>query len=78
MRRRALVGVGKESSKSTYKAAIRLSLGVFPTFCRDLHIFTKAHAPVASQRVHNIDNKVCEVGRIVANVARRRGDWRPN
>ena len=38
--------------KNTYRAAISPSLELFPTRCRDRHIFTKLHAATASHAVH--------------------------
>jgi hypothetical protein len=61
---------------NTHVAAIKLSLGLWDTRCRALQICTIAQAPIASKRVHITEDAVREVGNIVANSDKNRGDYR--
>ena len=56
---------------------MRDSLEEWDDFCLALQIWIMAHAPRASQSVHNIEDAAPVRGRTVVNKERKRGDyWR--
>ena len=62
------------SSFSTYMAAIRKSRLLFWILLRERHIFTSAHAPIASRDVHKSAGGIRSAGTMVENNERERGD----
>lgn len=58
-----------------YAAATSPSRELAETFCRALHIWTKAHAATASNRAQTAPAKTVEVGKS-ADTARSRGECR--
>ena len=59
----------------THKAAIRMSRSLFWTLLRERHIFTSAHAPMASQNVHSSVGCIHDVGMTVEKRDSASGDY---
>jgi hypothetical protein len=58
----------------THIAATKPSLELFFTPCLALQIFTNAQAPTTSEVVHKIEQAMLDVGSIVENKDRNKGD----